>query len=573
MSDDTGSLQRDRNEGANLNDMNDPVDGQSFAYGYDNIGNRTSSLRENEEMNYTANNLNQYTQRTIPDGIDILGSAETNTSVTVNDLATSRYGKYWYRALTVTNDSSAAYQDVSVVGVYNPPGTNDPDIVSSETGHVFVAKTPEVFNYDDDGNLLTDGRFNYTWDCENRLIGAETRTGLSSSVPRVQLAFTYDYMSRRVSKTVYEWISGSWSLKQSSRFLYDGWNLVSEVCAATGKGTVTDYYVWGLDLSGSLQGAGGVGGLLARYRSVTRFYDDKGMLIICHRPPGNPKNAKTLKINESAWPSHQAHGDTLGACDGSSVSNSAFFYTFDGNGNVSELISTTSLAVTAHYEYSPFGETIVAAGPEAFDNPFRFSTKYFVDELGIGDWGRRWYIFSLGRWLSRDPIKEKGFLVSSFFESSGAFDINRIVEDVLKQYAAEVSIAVERLNHTGLSAEATILQNNWNNVEIMVRNYFGLIALEDSYIFVHNAPIALFDVLGLQYQETHCQDRCDRFLEIVCGDVYAARRKCYEKCAFNPSYIPKLSDLIEIPQTKPKWPDWLDWVRILGEILEKMKQK
>ncbi|MFA5343971.1 MAG: hypothetical protein WC381_08415 [Kiritimatiellia bacterium] len=51
-------------------------------------------------MNYTANNLNQYTQRTIPDGIDVLGSAETDTTVTVNDLATTRHGKYWYRALT-----------------------------------------------------------------------------------------------------------------------------------------------------------------------------------------------------------------------------------------------------------------------------------------------------------------------------------------------------------------------------------------------------------------------------------------------------------------------------------------
>ena len=36
------------------------VDGQSFAYTYDNIGNRVSSMRENEETDYTANNLNQY---------------------------------------------------------------------------------------------------------------------------------------------------------------------------------------------------------------------------------------------------------------------------------------------------------------------------------------------------------------------------------------------------------------------------------------------------------------------------------------------------------------------------------
>jgi len=149
----------DRFWGANLNDTSDPVTGQGFAYAYDNIGNRTGASRDNEETTYTANNLNQYSQRTVADLIDVIGSAETGTTVTVNSLATTRHGKYWHRGLGVTNDSSAVYQEVNVVGVYNPPGTNDPDIVTSVTGHVFVAKTPEQFVYDDDGNLLSDGRF------------------------------------------------------------------------------------------------------------------------------------------------------------------------------------------------------------------------------------------------------------------------------------------------------------------------------------------------------------------------------------------------------------------------------
>ncbi|MBI2442156.1 MAG: RHS repeat-associated core domain-containing protein [Lentisphaerae bacterium] len=170
--------------------------------------------------------------------------------------------------------------------------------------------------------------------------------------------------------------------------------------------------MWGLDLSGSLQGAGGIGGLLARYRTEHRYYDGQDMLIICHRPPGNPENKQTLRINENAWPAHQAHGDTLGACDASSVSNSAFLYTYDGNGNVSELLLSSAVSppssVVAHYEYSPFGQLIASLGPESSDNPFRFSAKYFVDELSLGDWGRRWYHPELGRWLSRDPIGQKG---------------------------------------------------------------------------------------------------------------------------------------------------------------------
>lgn len=35
---------------------------------------------------------------------------------------------------------------------------------------------------------------------------------------------------------------------------------------------------------------------------------------ICHVPPGNPSKKKTITIDASAWPAHQAHGDTKGAC-------------------------------------------------------------------------------------------------------------------------------------------------------------------------------------------------------------------------------------------------------------------
>ena len=37
-------------------------------------------------------------------------------------------------------------------------------------------------------------------------------------------------------------------------------------------------------------------------------------MTICHIPPGNPSAKKTITVGESAWPAHQAHGDTEGAC-------------------------------------------------------------------------------------------------------------------------------------------------------------------------------------------------------------------------------------------------------------------
>jgi hypothetical protein len=42
-----------------------------------------------------------------------------------------------------------------------------------------------------------------------------------------------------------------------------------------------------------------------------------GKITICHIPPGNPKNKKTKTIDASAWPAHQAHGDTMGPCPAS----------------------------------------------------------------------------------------------------------------------------------------------------------------------------------------------------------------------------------------------------------------
>jgi hypothetical protein len=37
-------------------------------------------------------------------------------------------------------------------------------------------------------------------------------------------------------------------------------------------------------------------------------------VTLCHRPPGNPRNAHTITVGAAAVPAHLAHGDTLGAC-------------------------------------------------------------------------------------------------------------------------------------------------------------------------------------------------------------------------------------------------------------------
>jgi RHS repeat-associated protein len=48
-------------------------------------------------------------------------------------------------------------------------------------------------------------------------------------------------------------------------------------------------------------------------------------------------------------------------------------------------------------------------GPLADENPFRFSSEYFDDESGLVYYNFRYYSPELGRWLSRDPIGERGW--------------------------------------------------------------------------------------------------------------------------------------------------------------------
>jgi len=130
-----------------------------------------------------------------------------------------------------------------------------------------VTTTP---TYDADGNLTNDNNFAYAWDCENRMILAEPISPTNGSS---KVEFQYDYMSRRVSKKVYKYESEIWNLQSEMRFAYDGWNLISETISNQ-QSTITNSYIWGLDLSGTLQGAGGIGGLLSATFNATNtvFY-------------------------------------------------------------------------------------------------------------------------------------------------------------------------------------------------------------------------------------------------------------------------------------------------------------
>ena len=71
-------------------------------------------------------------------------------------------------------------------------------------------------------------------------------------------------------------------------------------------------------------------------------------------------------------------------------------------------MNATNGANGAQYEFDAFGNPLRATGALAFVNPFNFSTKFCDWETGFYYYGYRYYDPSTGRWLSRDPIAEKG---------------------------------------------------------------------------------------------------------------------------------------------------------------------
>ena len=310
--------------------------------------------------------------------------------VSVNNQAAYRKGEYFRAELPEDNTSAARWLALTNLAVLNN-GTNA-DIVATSVGHQFLPRTPEHFTYDNDGNLTQDGHWNYTWDAENRLVKLVPSTTLG---PQISLQFEYDWRGRRIHKQV--WPNAAWSGTPTNdvKFVYDGWNLIGILNSSF---TLQTSFVWGSDLSGSIQGAGGVGGLLF-------IYDQPS--AIGYAAPA-----------------------------------------YDGNGNVMALVSMSGGTNCAAYEYGPFGEVIRATGPMAKANPFRFSTKYQDDETDLVYYGFRYYNASTGRWLSRDPLGDKAFLDSHTAEEADEKEWEQ--QSLLPSYLFVHNNSVNRSDTLGL---------------------------------------------------------------------------------------------------------------------------
>ncbi len=332
--------------------------------GYDNIGQLTNwsgaetggALRLNEQLGYgydAAGNLNLRTNNALvqtfaPDTLNQLATvtrAGTLTesgatpapasSVTVNGSAAQTYGDFTFArtnltlvdgANTFTNVARNAYgAAVTNILTVNLPATNS-------------------FQYDSNGNLTNDGVRAFIYDAENQLTNVNV-------AGQWKTEYVYDGFRRKRLTRDYSWQSGAWLRTNETRYVYDRMQVIQE---RNSNNVVQVTYTRGLDLSLSLQRAGGIGGLLART---------------------------------------DASGST--------------FYHSDGSGNITALMDTNQ-NIVARYEYDPFGKLIGKWGPLADANTYRFSSKEFQRNSGLYYYGYRFYEPNLQRWLNRDPMGEDG---------------------------------------------------------------------------------------------------------------------------------------------------------------------
>ncbi len=204
--------------------------------------------------------------------------------------------------------------------------------------------------WDLDGNLLADGRYRNAWNGNNRLVTVES---IDSTNGSERVEFAYDYMGRLYEEKVSTFNGSTWNYFRTNLWSYDGW-LPLRRDAIHGETQAVDQWIHGLDLSGDLQGAGGIGGFLSWSRST----------------------------------------DTK-----------AFLYCGDANGNITELIeSGNPTNIVGAYRWDAYGNSLANAGAEAASNVIRWSSKYVIAHTADKYFGHR--MLRDHRWIGRDPIGE-----------------------------------------------------------------------------------------------------------------------------------------------------------------------
>jgi RHS repeat-associated protein len=279
----------------------------------------------------------------------------------VNSLTADRYA-----------DNSFSRTNLTLVSGNNTFTAVGKDNFGRQDSQSITVNLPSTvtYTYDGNGNLTYDGNRAFDYDDENQLIRVTVTNTWKSE-------FTYDGKMRRRILKEFLWQNGGWAVSKEVHYVCGGSLVIQE---RDGNNVPTVTYTRGRDLSGTLQKAGGIGGLLAR-------------------------------------------------TDHSTITPQHAFYHADGNGNVTILVNGLQLAV-AKYIYDPFGNILSKQGPVSDANLHRFSSKESHPSSGLSYYLYRYADVGLQRWLNRDPIQERGGLnLYAFVKNSPTIAIDPFGHD------------------------------------------------------------------------------------------------------------------------------------------------
>lgn len=316
---------------------------EQLHYGYDAAGNLMHRTNNALVQSFAVNSNNELTANTNGGTLTVVGTTtSTATNVTVNGYSASRYG-----------DATFASTNLPLTTTYTAIASDSYGRTASNTVTVSLS-TNVTFQYDANGNLTNDGLRSFAYDDENQLIQVWVTTNWLSQ-------FSYDGLLRRRIRQEFTWNGSAWIQTNAVYYVYDG-NLVIQERDVNNLPATT--YTRGKDLSGSLDGAGGIGGIGGLLARTAQVYVDAPMA-----------------------------GHT--------------FYHADGNGNITMLINS-SQAIVAKYLYDAFGNMLAKSGLLADANVYQFSSKEKHLNSETTYYLYRYYDPNLQRWLNRDPIQEAG---------------------------------------------------------------------------------------------------------------------------------------------------------------------
>ncbi len=313
---------------------------EQHGYAYDAAWNLSQRTNNAFVQTFNVNNVNELTTVTRANTYTVAGNTTTAaTSVTVKDNANPAVPAAVYGDNTFDRDGVTLLNGTNtfVAVAENAAGLTDTNVMTA------YLPTPVTFTYDAKGNLTSDGRRTFYYDAENQLTMVQVGSESLSQ-------FSYDGLMRRRIRKEFARQNNQWVQTNEVRYVYDG-NLVIQERDANNQPLVN--YTRGTDLSGTMEGAGGIGGLLARSQASAV----------------NPRHA---------------------------------YYHADGNGNITALVNTNQIIV-AKYQYDPYGNLLAMSGPLAAANPYQFSSKEWHQQSGLLYYLFRHYASDIDRWLNHDP--------------------------------------------------------------------------------------------------------------------------------------------------------------------------